>query len=149
MSIESLLELLPSTLKVHIPYYGKPGFAQFVRFCIVGVANTLVQLALLFVFVEYAGFGYLLATSLAFIIAVTNSFVWNRLWTFKESRRHGAHLQWAGFMGISFLGFCLNAVLMYTLVDLLGLWYMLSQFLVAFVVVFSNFLGSKYLVFRR
>jgi len=149
MSIEELLDRFPVHIKSRIPHYGTPAFTQFIRFCIVGASNTGLQLTLLYSFVEFLSLNYLVATSIAFVIAASNSFFWNRLWTFREGRRYGAHLQWAGFMAISTFGFCLNFALMYALVDLLGVWYMLSQFLVAFMVALNNFFGSKYLVFRK
>lgn len=61
-------------------------FAQFIKFCVVGVSNTLV---------DWASFYFLtlvitpknlepIAKGIAFLIAMINSYFWNSKWTFKK-----------------------------------------------------------------
>src|SRR4051812_40404609 len=58
----------------------------FARFCTVGIGNTLIDLAVFFLLVGI-GFPYLLAQILAYLAGMTNSYIWNRLWTFQMKQR--------------------------------------------------------------
>jgi putative flippase GtrA len=64
-----------------LPLAGLPR-AQFVRFCAVGVTNTIVTLGA-FWLLQRAGVFYLVASGLAFLAGVANSFVLNGRWTFR------------------------------------------------------------------
>ena len=60
---------------------------QFVKFCIVGFINTAVDWAAYFLLTAYIFTDHSskpLAKAIAFLTAVTNSFVWNTLWTFRK-----------------------------------------------------------------
>ena len=59
-------------------------FKPFLKYCVVGVLGTLLDLAALFVFVEYVGIAVIPATTLSFLLAVTNNFILNKTWTFKS-----------------------------------------------------------------
>lgn len=56
------------------------------RFCIVGLANTAVDLVV-FVTLLQLGFALLAANAVAYLCASLNSFTWNRNWTFAVARR--------------------------------------------------------------
>ena len=66
----------------------KGDFKQFSKFAVVGVINTLINLVVLFVFTEYLGLYYIYSAIIAFLFAVTNSFILNTLWTFKKNIKH-------------------------------------------------------------
>lgn len=60
---------------------------QFVKFGIVGVANTAVDWAIFFLlthFVSTAKDFEPNAKAIAFVVAVLNSFLWNTIWTFRK-----------------------------------------------------------------
>lgn len=59
---------------------------RFLRFAAVGAIGTLVDFSLMNLLVTLAHFSLVLAGSLSFIAAVINNFIWNRFWTYPESR---------------------------------------------------------------
>jgi len=61
-----------------------PVAAQFVKFGIVGVSNTLLSLGVYAVLLKVFGVWYLAASALAFAVGTVNGFVWNRKWTFRD-----------------------------------------------------------------
>jgi putative flippase GtrA len=61
-----------------------PVAAQFVKFGIVGVSNTLLSLGVYAVLLKGFGVWYLAASATAFAAGTVNGFVWNRKWTFRE-----------------------------------------------------------------
>ncbi|MGH2855139.1 MAG: GtrA family protein [Solirubrobacteraceae bacterium] len=60
-----------------------PIVAQFVKFGIVGVSNTLLSLAAYVVLLKVLGVWYLAASAVGFAVGTVNGFMWNRKWTFR------------------------------------------------------------------
>lgn len=56
---------------------------QVLKFGTVGVMNTAIDLGVLNLLL-YGGAAPLVANSIAFSLAVTNSFIWNKHWTFRS-----------------------------------------------------------------
>ncbi|HEX4325070.1 MAG TPA: GtrA family protein, partial [Gaiellaceae bacterium] len=56
----------------------------FARFCAVGASGYAVNLAVYAALLE-AGLHYLAAAAIAFLVAATSNYAWNRLWTFQTS----------------------------------------------------------------
>lgn len=58
---------------------------QFIKFGIVGVANTGVDWVIFFILVNtFLGEQRTVAKAIAFIVAVLNSYIFNTIWTFKK-----------------------------------------------------------------
>jgi putative flippase GtrA len=58
--------------------------SQFLRFCAVGGSGYAVNLAV-YAALLAAGLHYLAAAAIAFLVAATSNYAWNRLWTFQAS----------------------------------------------------------------
>jgi putative flippase GtrA len=59
---------------------------QWLRFAVVGAANTLLSWCV-YAVLEHVGVHYLLASGLAFVLGAFNSYVLNRRWTFHSQGR--------------------------------------------------------------
>lgn len=58
---------------------------QFIKFALVGVANTLVDWVVFYLLVNsLLDDQRSLAKAISFIVAVLNSYLWNTIWTFKK-----------------------------------------------------------------
>ena len=75
----------------------RANWEQLVKFCVVGATGYVVNLAVYAILLEVAGFHYLPAAIGSFLVAVTNNYLWNRLWTFRHQRGHVV-LQGARFL---------------------------------------------------
>ena len=71
-------------------------------------------------------FHHLVAATLAFVVALTNNFWWNRHWTFGDREGH-AGFQAARFFTVSLLAFAIQASILQLLVTLAGLPEILAQ----------------------
>lgn len=56
--------------------------AEFIRFCVVGVLNTVIDLGLFALLTRLVGLDPLIANVLSFTTGATNSFLLNKYWTF-------------------------------------------------------------------
>jgi dolichol-phosphate mannosyltransferase len=115
---------------------------QLARFCTVGAAGYAINLATFALCTGPFGLDYRLAATVAFLVAVTNNFAWNRRWTFSLSggRRRVQALR---FLAVSGVAFVLNVVLLQLLVDLGGVPTILAQALAVAAATPLAFAGNK------
>jgi putative flippase GtrA len=95
-----------------------PLLRQFAKFCLVGVTSTLIDLSA-FAFLRGQHVPRLLANTLAFLVAVTNGFFWNRRWTFRAADRKQLRCQYLSFLAVSIGGFLLNTGILFLAVEAL------------------------------
>ena len=60
---------------------------QLAKYAIVGVINTLLTLAVIFICKSLLGVNPYISNALGYIVGLINSFLWNRTWVFR--RRDG------------------------------------------------------------
>ena len=97
--------------------------------------------------VHGAGFGYALAATLAFVVALANNFVWNRLWTFKAADGH-AGFQAARFIVVSLCAFAFNLAVLFALVEFAGVAEVPAQAIAIAAATPLNFIGNKLWSFK-
>ena len=121
---------------------GRPqNWLQLARFCAVGASGYVVNLAVYTLLLRGAGLHYLLAATGSFLVAVTNNYMWNRLWTFRRERGHVAY-QGLRFLVVSTFALLTNLAILYVLVRL-GLGKVLAQAIAIVLVTPLNFVGNK------
>jgi putative flippase GtrA len=121
---------------------------QLVRFTCVGASGYVVNLAVFAASVHLLGIDYRLAAVLAFLVAVTNNFTFNRHWTF-DARDGHAGFQAARFFAVSLAAFAFNLVFLLLLVDAFAVAKVPAQAAAIAVATPISFLGNKLWSFRR
>ena len=121
---------------------------QLVRFGCVGASGYVVNLAVFATGVHALGLDYRLAATAAFLVAVTNNFVWNRHWTF-DARDGHAGFQAARFFAVSLAAFVFNLAALTVLVDVAGLPEVPAQALAIVLATPVSFAGNKLWSFRK
>jgi len=119
---------------------------QLVKFCVVGVAGYVVNLGVYVALLDGANLHYRLAATGSFLVAVTNNYLWNRLWTFRHRRGHFAY-QGLRFLVVSVIVYVANLGILTTLVEL-GSGKIVSQAIAIVLVTPFNFIGNKLWSFR-
>ena len=122
-------------------------WVQLAKFATVGATGYIVNLAVYAALVRGAGWHYALAATASFLVAVTNNYLWNRVWTFRHQRGH------VGFQGLRFLTVALaayvaNLGILAVLVEL-GVDKIVAQAIAIVLVTPLNFVGNKLWSFRR
>jgi putative flippase GtrA len=115
---------------------------QLGRFCAVGATGYVVNLATFTLCTHELGIDYRLAATVAFLVAVTNNFVWNRRWTFGLTGR-GRRRQAMRFLAVSAGAFAFNVALLQLLVDAGGLPEVLAQAIAVAAAAPIAFAGNK------
>jgi putative flippase GtrA len=114
---------------------------QLIRFASVGASGYAVNLAVFAVCVHVLGAAPGVAATAAFLVAVTNNFLWNRGWTFR-AHDGPAHHQAARFLAVSLGGFAWNLGALALLVAA-GLPSVLAQAIAIATATPLTFLGNK------
>ena len=133
--------------RAHRALRTRANWSQLVRFATVGASGYVINLAVFAALLHGAGADKGIAATAAFIVALSNNFVWNRLWTFRASEVH-AGFQAARFCVVSCAAFAFNLVVLYTLVDGLGLPAVPAQAIAIATATPLNFIGNKLWSFK-
>lgn len=124
----------------------RQNWVQLIRFCTVGASGYAVNLAVFIALLKGLDFHYLLAATCSFLVAVTNNYTWNRLWTFRGQRGHVAY-QGLRFLIVAIVALDANLLILHGLVQL-GLAKVLAQAIAIILVTPLNFVGNKLWSFR-
>ena len=116
-------------------------WVQLLKFCAVGATGYVVNLGVFTVLVEGFDAHYLVAATISFLVAVTNNYTWNRVWTFRRERGHYAH-QGIRFLLVSTSALCANLIVLHVLVTA-GLAEVPAQAIAIVLVTPLNFVGNK------
>ena len=120
---------------------------QLAKFCTVGASGYVVNLAVFSALVIGADVDYRVAAVCSFLVAVTNNYTWNRIWTFRLQRGHVAY-QGLRFLVVAVLALGANLLALEALIAL-GLREVPAQAIAIILVTPINFIGNKLWSFRR
>ena len=145
--------------------------ARFLKFAVVGTLGAAIDFGTLNLLILAFGFSKVLANTCSFTVAVFSNFVWNRLWTFPESRDRPIAPQLIQFFLVNIGGLLLNQAIFLSLdawvlgetgllavpmaaiafnvgVAHFGLAYNLSKAVATIIVLFWNFGANRLWTYR-
>ena len=117
----------------------------------------MINLAIFWTSIEIFFVNEILALILAFVVADTNNYIWNRWWTFRSKGK--VHFQYPQFLLVSVDGLMLNIIL-YTLItdelfpalglveDKASLYQVFAQMICIFLVSIFNFFANALWTFH-
>lgn len=132
---------------------------QITKFIIVGGLNTFLDFAVLNFLIASsgiaAGLGFSFFKGISFLVAVTNSYFWNKYWTFESTAKK--ELEFIQFIVVSTIGLFINVGVASLIVNSVGapgglsdaLWANVGALVAVAASLIWNFLGYKFIVFRR
>lgn len=135
-------------------------FEQFGKFAAVGTLNTLIDLGVLnlemLIFNTSSGIAFSAFKAVSFVFATTNSYFWNKFWTF-ESETKTSVKEYSHFFLFTFVGTLINVSAASFIVNVLHappgiapkLWANIGALIAVFVSFLWNFLSYKLFVFRK
>ena len=146
-------------------------FIQFIKFCVVGAANTLIDWGVLFGLMSLTGFTsgmyYSVQKGFSFIVAVINSYIFNKFWTFKAKEKERVASEFSQFMIVSVVGLIINVTIASLVVNYIApfslagrialfmnisqdkLWGIFGAGVATIIALLWNFIGYKFWVFKK
>jgi putative flippase GtrA len=116
---------------------------QLVQFGVVGLIGYFVNLLVFAALTGLLDVHHIPAAIAAFVVAVTNNFLWNRHWTFDHAKGEHAGFQAARFFTVSVLALGINLIALQILIEVVEFPELGAQAIaVAFAMPF-NFIGNK------
>jgi putative flippase GtrA len=121
-------------------------WVQLAKFSAVGASGYVVNLVVYTALLKGAGLHYAVAATCSFVVAVTNNYIWNRLWTFHAQR---GHVGWQGlrFLIVALVAYIANLAILTAFVES-GVDKVLAQAIAVVLVTPLNFIGNKLWSFR-
>jgi putative flippase GtrA len=119
---------------------------QLAKFGAVGATGYVVNLAVYTALLRGAGWHYAYAATVSFLVAVTNNYLWNRLWTFRDQRGHVA-FQGLRFFTVAVVAYVANLGLLSALIAF-GMNKVAAQAVAIVLVTPLNFVGNKLWSFK-
>jgi len=136
------------------PYYfcysmdmAMQGVLRFAKYSVVGVTTFLLDLFVLFLLTDFLLVNYILASGIAFLIAVTLNYAISRKYIFKGTVR-GVKQGYFNFLIIVLVGLLVVTFGMYFLVTMLGFNYLVSRFCIAAITGLWNYLMNLFVNFK-
>lgn len=123
-------------------------FLKFLKFGLVGFIGLILDFGITFVVKEKLRWNKYIANSLGFIVASTNNYILNRLWTF-HSADPEIGWQFSKFLLVAVAGLVLNNLIVYLLTEKAKLNFYVSKFIAIIVVFVWNFLLNYLYTFTR
>lgn len=120
----------------------RSAWAQLLRFSVVGASGAVVNLGVYAIAAGPLGLDFRLAAVLGFLVAVTNNFGLNKLWTFRHAGGH-AGFQAARFVAVSLAGLAVNLFVLHVLVDGMGTDPLVGQAAAIAAATPMSFVGNK------
>ena len=118
---------------------------RIIRYSLVGVGNTLMDLIVFSVFTSTLEIDPLVSNAFAFSVAVTQGYVLNALWTFRDSVAKLAVGPYLGYVAVNLGCLSISTVTIMLLQDSIGP--LLAKLSSILLVVAWGFLLSKRFVF--
>ena len=84
---------------------------RFIKFALVGLSGTAVDFSIFNLCIELLNFDPVVASVCSFSVAVINNFIWNRVWTYPESKEFPIGPQLIKFSIISIIGLIIRTPL--------------------------------------
>ena len=124
---------------------------QFIKFGVVGISNTLINLAVYYLCVYLFLMHYQLANLLGFLVSVINAYFWNSRYVFKVGRQKWAqhvktYLKTVAAYGGTYL---LSIGLLFVWINLLSISEAIAPLLNVIITTPLNFLVNKLWSFRK
>ena len=122
-------------------------YKELILYVIVGGLTTVVSVASYALFTRVFNFGIYSSSILSWILAVTFAFIANKKVVFKSN--NNVKKEVISFFILRLVSLGADLATMWILCDLLNINDLIAKIIVQFIVTASNYVFSKFLIFRR
>ena len=122
---------------------------QLFRYTFVGGLAFIVDFGTLFILTEYLNLFYLISAGIAFILGLITNYALSVNWVFSNRTLDSKGMEFFLYTVIVLIGLGLNELLLWTLTDLLSIYYLFSKIITAIIIYLWNFFARKYLLFNK
>jgi len=115
-----------------------------IKYYIVGASGVLVNLGILYFLTEFVGVWYFLSYAIAISVSITTNFVFNKLWTFRDSiNSQKTFVMYLKFVSVSLVGMGIQLGCVYLFVEFFAIYYMLAALISIGIASGINFIVNR------
>lgn len=121
---------------------------RILKFCAVGFSNALVTAIVVYIMMHLLSYDYIISNICGYILAVANSFIWNKIWVFQARNTN----VWKEIMLFAFafiIAYLSQFIFLLILVEHLDVNEYWAQFAGLFIYGGINFVMNRVLTFSR
>jgi len=134
---------------------------QVAKFLLIGVLAVLIDLGVLNLLMSFfgvaAGWGFVLFKAISFIVATFSKFWGNKFWAFEQAETEKMGKELLQFYVVTLVGMTVNVGIASFIVNIVGIqfglpasvWANIGAIIAAIAGAAWNFLGYKFVVFKR
>lgn len=135
---------------------------QFAKFLLVGSSNVMIDMGAIELLQRFFSElvvkqFYPVMVTISFLVSATNSFLWNKFWSFEKKDTQDKVGEAVKFYTVTIVGYLLKvgiaSFIAKSVAPLAGLdhgaWNITADFTASIIVFMWNFLGYKFLVFKK
>lgn len=127
----------------------KRNIRLLIKFSLVGTLGAIINMAIFWLLAVKNLLNINLSSFFAFMVAVTNNYICNHLWSFDDQTRLSIK-KYSYYVVANIQGLSINLILLNFFVYLYGSHYsVIGQMIGISFGMISNFLLSKYLIFKK
>ena len=119
---------------------------KFLKFCVVGVSGTVIDFGLTWLCKEIFKIPKFLANAIGFVVAATNNYILNRIWTWGSTNEQ-IGIEYTKFFFVSLIGLGLNTLILYIFNEKIKMNFYVSKVIATGFVMLWNFLANNYFTF--
>lgn len=120
---------------------------EFIRFSFVGLTCFIINIVLLFVFIEFYEMHYAAATVVCFFFLNLLGYVLNKFFTFRHKGKF--FTSFVKYFSVMVFSLGLNLFLMWILVGVAGLHYMAASVMISILMLLLNFFSHRIWSFEK
>jgi dolichol-phosphate mannosyltransferase len=124
---------------------------RFAKFCLVGFSGVLVNMGLLWLLTEFAGFFYLLSAAISIETSILTNFTLNDYFTFRDRRSPTLKSflsRLVKFNLVSLAGLAINMGMLWLFTEVFGVYYLISNIFGIVVATLWNYLVNTWWTWR-
>jgi len=146
--IKEIYRKLKKSAQKYLPgYYLVDKYKIYIKYLMSGGAAATTDLGLLYIFTEELGLWYLFSAVFAFSIAFFVSFFLQKFWTFRDTDLKEMRKQMGVYLTVALINLAVNSAGIFLLVEKFGMWYMLAQVIMGFLLAVSSFIIYNFFIF--
>jgi putative flippase GtrA len=136
------------SLKIKLrQFLGLKTTKQLIRFLITGGIATIISSSVFFICLHIFDLHYILANFIAFITGVLFGYNCNRLWSFSGPHHKSSHL--FEYLAVYLTSLLISTIILKISIDFFGIIPEIAFIFSLCVTTCTNFLGIKFLVFKK
>ena len=120
-----------------------------IKYFLSGVTAVLANLFVLYVLTDIFGVWYVVSGIAAFFVSISVGFSLQKFWTFRATGVRHIKRQMAMYMAVGAMNLALGPVMLYTIVETFGLWYVVAQVVVMALLAVGSYFINRFITFKQ